>query len=131
MKRFFTTLISLAVICTVFAGSHAAAQGAFTDVCKSKPNASVCQQALKAQDPNGKNVLYGQGSLLAKVASLAALAVGVVSVIMIIIGGLKFVLSGGDSNSVNSARSTILYAIIGLILAVFAETIVVFVINKL
>lgn len=51
-------------------------------------------------------------------------AVGVIAVIMIIWGGIKYATSAGDSNKVTSAKNTILYAVIGLIVAIFAFAIV-------
>jgi hypothetical protein len=56
--------------------------------------------------------------------------VGVVSVIMIIYGGFRYITSGGDSNSVTSAKNTILYAIIGLVIVALAQVIVNFVLDK-
>ena len=57
--------------------------------------------------------------------------IGAVSVIMIIIGGFRYVISQGDSGAVTSAKNTILYAVIGLIVAIFAWAIVDFVIDNL
>jgi hypothetical protein len=50
---------------------------------------------------------------------------------MLIWGGLRYVVSGGNSNSVTAAKNTILYAIVGLIIALFAYAIVNFVIGSL
>jgi hypothetical protein len=50
---------------------------------------------------------------------------------MLIIGGIKYVVSGGDSKKVTDAKNTVLYAIIGLVIAVFAYAIVNFVISAL
>lgn len=58
---------------------------------------------------------------------LVSIIVGVISVVIIIIGGIGFITSGGDSAKVTSARNTILYAIVGLILVAFAQIIVKFV----
>ena len=58
-------------------------------------------------------------------------AVGVISVIMLIVGGIKYATSAGDSNKVTSAKNTIMYAIIGLAVAVLAFAIVGFVTNTL
>lgn len=55
--------------------------------------------------------------------------VGVAAVIMIIIGGLKYITSSGDSNNITSAKNTILYAIIGLVIVALAQFIVKFVLN--
>ncbi len=57
--------------------------------------------------------------------------IGAISVIMIIIGGFRYVVSQGDSGNVTAAKNTILYAVIGLIVAIFAWAIVDFVIDNL
>lgn len=56
--------------------------------------------------------------------------VGAVSVIMVVVGGLRYVISGGNSASVGAAKNTILYAIVGLVIALLAYAIVNFVIGS-
>ena len=56
--------------------------------------------------------------------------IGAVSVIMPIIGGIKYTVSGGDSSAVTSAKNTILYAIVRIIVAVLAFAIVNFVLDS-
>lgn len=56
---------------------------------------------------------------------------GIIAVILIIIGGVKYMTSGGDSNSAANARNTIIYAIVGLIIVVFAQVIVRFVLQQI
>ncbi len=65
------------------------------------------------------------------VIDILSIIVGVVAVIMIIIGGFKFVTSGGDSNAVTSARNTIIYAAVGLVIVAVAQTLVKFIVGKL
>jgi len=65
------------------------------------------------------------------IVNIFSLVVGIVSVIMIIIAGLRYITSGGEAQNVTNAKNTILYAIVGLIVVVFAQTIVKFVISKL
>lgn len=55
---------------------------------------------------------------------------GILSVIFVAIGGLKYTLSAGDSNQVNSAKNTILYAVIGLVISLSVFLIVNFVLSK-
>jgi hypothetical protein len=55
--------------------------------------------------------------------------VGVLSVIFIIIGGFKYVTSGGDPKNTASAKNTILYAVVGVVVAILAFAIVNFVIE--
>jgi len=65
------------------------------------------------------------------VINIFSLVVGVISVIMIIIGGLKYITSSGDSGNVTGAKNTILYAIIGLVVVALAQVIVRFVLAKI
>ena len=58
------------------------------------------------------------------VVNTLSIIIGVASVVMIIIGGFKYITAAGDSNSINSAKNTILYAIIGLVVAALAQVIV-------
>lgn len=69
-------------------------------------------------------------SLLKTVLNLLSAIVGVVAVIMIIVGGLKYVVSSGDSNSASSAKNTILYALVGLVIVAFAQVIVQFILER-
>jgi hypothetical protein len=65
--------------------------------------------------------------VFASLANTLTFLVGAVSVIMIIIGGLRYVLSNGDSKAVTAAKDTILYAIIGVVVALVAYAVVHFV----
>jgi hypothetical protein len=58
------------------------------------------------------------------------IAIGTLSVVMIIVGGIRYVTSGGNDKSVASAKNTILYAIIGLVIAGLAGAIVNFVLKN-
>ena len=73
--------------------------------------------------------LVGDGGVLTQATDVILYIVGVISVIMLIYGGLRYVISGGDSKKVTDAKNTVLYAIIGLIIAILAYAIVHFVIN--
>ena len=64
------------------------------------------------------------------VVNILSWIIGIVSVIMIIIGGFKYVTSNGDANAISSAKSTILYAIVGLVIAALAQAIVQFVLGN-
>lgn len=54
--------------------------------------------------------------------------VGAVAVIMIVIGGVRYTVSNGDSNAVTGAKNTIMYAIVGLVVAIIAYALVNFVV---
>jgi hypothetical protein len=65
--------------------------------------------------------------IVSTIVNILSMLVGAASVIMIIMGGFKYVTSNGDANSTKSAKDTIMYALIGLLLVGFAQTIVRFV----
>lgn len=64
------------------------------------------------------------------VISVLLFAIGIISVVMIIVGGMRYTLSNGDSSKITTAKNTVLYAVIGLIVAVLAFTIVNFVLAR-
>ncbi len=64
------------------------------------------------------------------VINIFSIVVGIVAVIMIIVGGFKYITSGGDSGNITSAKNTIVYAVIGLVIVALAQFIVQFVLNK-
>ena len=57
-------------------------------------------------------------------------AVGFIAVVMIIIGGISYTTSAGDSARVKKAKDTILYGVIGLVIALLAFAIVNFVLTS-
>lgn len=68
-------------------------------------------------------------SVATKVINIFSIIVGIVAVIMIIVGGFRYVTSGGASDKVGGAKNTLIYAIIGLIIVALAQAIVHFVLN--
>lgn len=80
-----------------------------------------------AKSPQQQSGLKGSIEI---VTNVLLFIIGAVAVIMIIIGGVKYVISNGDSAQVTSAKNTILYAVIGLIVALLAYAIVKFVLDN-
>jgi hypothetical protein len=112
---FLTPPLASAQIHELRCGANSAATG-------SDSNGNGCAEAPKNQ-PSLHDIIV---AIINIISSLVA----AVSVIMIIIGGFRYVTSGGDSSRVGTAKSTIINAIIGLIIAVFAQVIVRFVLNQ-
>ena len=79
---------------------------------------------------NGGFVGGSVESVFKDIANVLIYITGAVSVIMVIVGGLRYVLSSGNSKAVEDAKNTILYAIVGVIVAAAAFAIVNFVIGK-
>jgi hypothetical protein len=74
--------------------------------------------------------LFGATGIFSTITNVLLFVIGAISVIMIIIGGLRYVISGGDSSNVTAAKNTILYAVVGLIVALFAYAIINFVLTS-
>lgn len=75
--------------------------------------------------------LFGDSGVFKQVTNTILYIVGIIAVIMLIIGGIRYVTSGGDAKKVTDAKNTVLYAIIGLVIAFLAFAIVNFVISAL
>ena len=69
-------------------------------------------------------------SLIALIINIFSFVVGGASVIMIIFGGLRYTTSGGDSRKVGAAKTTIIYALFGLVVVALAQLIVHFVLGQ-
>lgn len=86
------------------------------------PTAGNCEDASTGSE--------GVQAVVQNVVNWLSWIVGIVSVIMIIVGGFRYITSGGASDKVTSAKNTIIYAIIGLIIVALAQFIVRFVIGQ-
>lgn len=80
-------------------------------------------------DNTPTNLINGDTSIVKRGINIMLFGVGVLSVIMLIFGGFRYVISGGKKESVTNAKNTILYAIIGLLVAVFAYAIINFILG--
>lgn len=123
MKRFIQ-LLSIAAV-TV---------GALAFVAAPIPQAQACegvecvqQGANKANTGGGSASTLDQG--VRTVVNILLFLIGAVAVIMLVIGGIKYTTSNGDMEKVKSAKNTILYAIIGVVVAILAYAAVDFVIE--
>lgn len=99
--------------------------------------APVAVESASAQVQDGLNMTKtadtqntSVNTLIRNVINILLWAIGIVSVIMIIIGGFRYVTSNGDSSQVTAAKNTIMYSVIGLIIAIFAYGIVNFVVFR-
>ena len=74
--------------------------------------------------------LFGVAGVFNTVTNVLLFVIGAISVIMIIIGGLRYVVSGGDSSNITAAKNTVLYAVIGLIVALLAYAVINFLLTN-
>jgi hypothetical protein len=88
---------------------------------------SFCQDV---RSTSGENKITGPNGIVTKIGQVIVFLAGGISLIMIVVGGFKYAISAGDSNAVTSAKNTVLYAIIGLVITIFSQVIVSFVLSK-
>jgi hypothetical protein len=62
---------------------------------------------------------------------LTAIVAGIIAVIMMIVGGIRYITSSGDANAVSSAKNTVIYSAVGLVVVVLAQSIIVFVVDRI
>lgn len=122
-KLFIALALVLGVAGTILPQPAQAADlvgGACTKAGVTAADGSICD------NPTSK-----KGTDIAKnVVDTLLYALGIVSVIMIIVGGLRYVLSAGDKSALVSAKNTIMYAVIGLAIAILGVAIAQFVVSR-
>lgn len=126
MKQISAVFISIMAVFTLLfvplvVATPVGAQTAKEQICKGINNDRGCSTT-------GNNDL---GGFIRRVINVILYVVGAIAVLMIVIGGLRYVISGGDSSQTKAAKDTILYAVIGLVVAVMAYAIVNFVVVNL
>jgi len=121
MKRLLT--LTAALVATIGVGvlGVAAQAGAIGTIADGANSARGAQQPLN---------LFGNSGVFSEISSVLLFIVGAIAVIMIVIGGLRYVISGGDASQVQAAKNTILYSLVGIIIAILAYAAVNFVINS-
>jgi glucose uptake protein GlcU len=120
MRKYLKLILPI-LICGVFA---------FATVCNA--SALTLQEGAQAAQCTGcPSDLFGNTGVFKQVTNTILYIVGIIAVIMLIIGGIKYVVSGGDSKKVTDAKNTVLYAIIGLVICFLSFAIINFVISAL
>lgn len=133
MRKLFANwrgLLIIPVLAFAFAAVvPAAATFASDTACPTEPGSDltisdgVSCAAGNQQPPK----LFGPAGIFKKVTDVLLFIIGAVAVIMLVIGGIRYTISGGDQAQVKAAKDTILYAIIGIVIAILAYAIIGFV----
>jgi hypothetical protein len=91
---------------------------------------SISSGANSAKGVDQAATLFGTAGIFTTLSNVMLFVVGAISVVMVIIGGLRYVISGGNTGNVAAAKNTILYAVVGLVISIMAYAIVNFVIGS-
>jgi hypothetical protein len=94
--------------------------------------ADVCKGVDAAANAANACADGGQlNRLITNAITLLSYVVGIVAVVMIIVAGFKYITASGDSNNIASAKNTLIFAIVGLVIAASARIIIGFVASRI
>lgn len=126
MKKIVMTLLAAF---TLSAAGQALQPAAALAACP--PGKSPESQVLHGVGQTGSNCTDdGVSNLIRAVVRILSIVVGIAAIIMIIISGFKFITSSGDSNKISSAKSALIYALVGLAIAALAQILVQLVLTQ-
>jgi hypothetical protein len=94
----------------------------------SDPNQAQSAICTTSQNPDP---IYGSGGIFDNITNIISIIAGGAAIIILLVGSIRFITSGGDANKVSSAKSTIVGALIGIAVIVLARTLINYVVNRL
>lgn len=122
------SIISIAIMtCAVF-GTSVLSTASLPGSASAQVSEGI--NTATTSEMKGKSI-DGDNGLIKTVVNVLLWAVGILSVIMIIFSGLRYITSAGDASKTKSAQSTLTYSVVGLIVAIMAYAIVNMVTNRL
>ena len=86
----------------------------------------ICQSINDGGDCSGTGGGLDIANVIKSVINILSYIIGIAAVIMILVSGLRYITSGGDSSKVAGSKSALIYAIVGLVVAALAQVIVKF-----
>ena len=132
LAKIKTLILSLILMTGFYGAAVPAAVSAQSSIAD-----NVCSGVLSTsgEDASGASSCEEDGennftSIITRVINIFSILIGAISVIMIIIGGFRYIVSGGDQNNVTAAKNTIMYAIIGLVVVLFSQVIARFILTN-
>ncbi len=123
MKKILMAVFGLATAATI---GMASVVPAFAADCTT---AAECAQ-IGVDSTGGTGGSASVGDIVKTIVNVLLYILGAVAVVMIVIGGIRYTISQGDSSALTSAKNTILYSVVGLVVALLAYAIVNFVLTQ-
>lgn len=123
------SLQSLLLVPILALGVSAIAPVADTVSAACDDSITITNGANCARGTGQQESIDGEGGAFTLITNILLYIIGAVSVIMLVIGGIRYTVSGGDSAAVTSAKNTILYAVVGIVVALLAYALVNFVLK--
>ncbi len=141
MRRLLRALgLSVAALAAVFMVGMAAlpqpasaAYNAFSNVCSGQgSDRAVCSDATTGNgQTTTNNKLFGPDGIMTKGAAILSIFVGVAALFMLSIGSFKYITSAGNATAVSGAKRTIMFSLIGVAVALLAQALIAFVLDRL
>jgi hypothetical protein len=123
MKRYIGFIAVIMLLALVLLPGQGHAQiNVFTD-CGKDASSAICKAT--------GDKIFGAGGIWNKILNILTYVIGAVAVLVIVVGGLRYTISGGDSKAISDAKNTIIYASVGLVVAIMANAIVNFVLTNI
>jgi beta-lactamase regulating signal transducer with metallopeptidase domain len=133
IKRLKLMILSLSYM-FAFALPVAISAPAYAALTPQETHANLCQGSNLDLTAAGSSCPTNTGTnvtdVIKKIINILSVLIGAIAVVMIIIGGFRYVTSAGNPEGTKGARNTILYAIVGLVVVALAQIIVHFVLNS-
>ena len=135
VRRLKLLVLGFALIGCLTAALPHAATAAEIDVFKQAcDGANQANQAGKGSEfctTTGADPITGSGGTLAKATKLISYLSGIAAIILLVVAGIQYATSQGDPSKIGAAKNTVIYALVGLFVVVLAQSIVVFVLNRI
>lgn len=122
-------ILALTLLTMAFTGPALVPSSAAYADCNSSTSKKAAVEAL-GQAPGDPCNDSGVSKIVGAIVSILSYVVGIVAIIMVILSGFRYITSGGDSGKVSSAKNTLIYALIGIAVAVLAQLLVRFVVTQ-
>lgn len=122
------SIISIAIMTCAIFGASVLSTASLSGSASAQVSEGI--NTATTSEMKGKSI-DGDKGLIKTVVNVLLWAVGILSVIMIIFSGFRYITSAGDASKTKSAQSTLTYSVVGLIVAIMAYAIVNMVINRL
>jgi len=117
--------VVMAGICATSSIASALASDNLKQACVDAPGSPYCQTVVNPPTPTDTTL----ADTLNKITNFIAMLSAIVAVIILIYGGFRYVVSAGNEQKVTTAKNTILYSVVGLVVVAISRTIVLFVVN--
>ncbi len=119
-KNILALLCSLFLVFGLFVSSNVNAANVLSTLCNSATaqNSTVCQDTGKGQTASNPF-----SNTIKTIVNVFSIVLGIAAIIIILISSLRMIVGGGDPQTISSSRNAILYALIGLIVAISAGVI--------